>query len=910
MRGRVWLALGAVVAGGAGVVTVAVASPPEDRGPSVTASPVRVHSVKLRAGGSGKEEVARRDTRPFSLLGISWPRAAAELDGRAEVRTRSTETGQWSPWQELGLDLRAPESAEGREIRARGATEPRWVGPSDGVEARVVSDDGRTTAGLPGGMRLDLVDPGVTKREAKAADAGTGPADPGSDLEPAAYVAEDPTASPTGTDPAPATTAPAPSGSTPAPGDTATTPAPDDTATASPTGGPSATPSPSDSATPSPTPTVPTAPESAVTRPPVVPRSVWGADESLVEEPPAYLADGIKAVFVHHTTDANAYSCSQSPAIVRAIMAYQTEGNGWNDLGYNFLVDKCGTVFEGRGGGADLPVYGAHTYGFNSHSAGIAVIGNYATDGVPTSPALNAVARVAAWKLGQYGVNPAGRVTLTAAEDTGVWKKGARATLNTVSGHRDGFATECPGQSLYDRLPEIRRFAASPAASSATPTADFNRDGMADLAAGAHRAAVGSASGAGAVTVVPGGVDGPVAGARVTLSQSSPGVAGASEPGDNFGEATAYGDVDGDGHADLVVGIPGENDTAGHTDSGGAVVLYGPGFDRSHWLDPAERDRVDGARFGSTVAVGDFDSDGHADVFTASRKGPAGWWTFGGADRRVRKGTLQAASGTISHLASATGDFNRDGYADVVLGHRDSGGTGRLTLLNGSAEGLKYVGLASVKGGRSVAAGDINGDGYADLVVGQPYTAESGAHSGGQITVLPGSAGGPTTTGRKVIHQDTSGVPGAAEAGDAMGWSVAVGDVDGDGRADVLAGVAREDLTRDGVNRKDAGTSLLFTGTSSGLSTSGTRSLHQDTSGMPGVSESGDRLGTAVLLADLSGWGRTDLAIGADGEDTGDGTVLQLDAGSRGVSASGGVYYTRSKLGLAADVRLGGQLAP
>ncbi|GAA2452468.1 FG-GAP-like repeat-containing protein [Streptomyces macrosporus] len=903
VRRRAWLTLGAVVVGGAGVVTVAVANPPENREPSVAASPVRVHSVKLQAKGNGKEEVARRDTRPFSLLGISWPRATAEIDGRAEIRTRSIETGEWSPWRELGLDLHVPEGEEGREAQARGATEPRWVGPSDGVEARVVSDDGRTTAGLPDGMRLDLVDPGVTKREAKNADAAAS----GTDMEPAAYVANDPTGTPL--EPSVETTTPAPSTE---PSDTPTTgPAPSDSAPADPTTDPGGSPSPTDGATtdPSPTPTVPTAPESTVTRPPIVSRAAWGADESLAEDPPEYL-EGVKAVFVHHTTDANAYSCSQSPAIVRAIMAYHIESNGWNDLGYNFLVDKCGTVFEGRRGGVDLPVRGAHTYGFNGDSTGIAVIGNYATDGVPTRTVLNAVSRVAAWKLGQYGVNPAGKVTLTAAGDTGVWKTGEQATLDTISGHRDGFATECPGDALYTKLSEIRRFAASPAASSAAPTADVNRDGMADMAAGAHRAAVGGKSGAGTVTVVPGGVDGPVAASRITLSQSSPGVVGAAESGDNFGEATAYGDVNGDGHADLVVGIPGEDDSVGHTDAGGATILYGPAFDRSNWLEAATADRVSGARFGSTIAVGDFDSDGHADVFTASRKGPAGWWAFDGADRGVRKGTLQAASGTISHLASATGDFNRDGYADVVLNHRDSGGIGRLTLLNGSAEGLKYVGLASVKGGRSVAAGDINGDGHADLVVGQPYASESGAYSGGQITVLPGSASGPTTTGRKVFHQNTSGVPGAAEAGDAMGWSVATGDVNGDGRDDVLTGLAREDLTRDGVNRKDAGMALLFHGTSSGLGTSGAQTLHQDVTGMPGASETGDHLGSESLLADLSGWGRADLAIGADGEDTNDGTILQLDAGSTGVSPSGGVYYTLSKLGLPADVRLGGQLAP
>ncbi|URN13028.1 hypothetical protein LUW77_19980 [Streptomyces radiopugnans] len=246
----------------------------------------------------------------------------------------------------------------------------------------------------------------------------------------------------------------------------------------------------------------------------------------------------------------------------------------------------------------------------------------------------------------------------------------------------------------------------------------------------------------------------------------------------------------------------------------------------------------------------------------------------------MRKGALKTGTtGTIDSLASTTGDFNRDGYTDVVLNHRDSGGTGlahapqRIGL-----RGLTYVGMSSVKGGRSVAAADINGDAYTDLVVGQPYASESSAFRGGQITVLPGSPDGPTTTGRKVIHQDTSGVPGAAEAGDALGWSVSAGDVNGDGRADVLAGLPFEDLTRDGVNRKNAGMALLLYGTSSGLGTSGAMSLHQDTSGVAGASETDDRLGAGVLLADMSGWGRADLAVGAPGENSFDGTILQFDA--------------------------------
>ena len=227
---------------------------------------------------------------------------------------------------------------------------------------------------------------------------------------------------------------------------------------------------------------------------------------------------------------------------------------------------------------------GAHTYGFNGDSAGIAVLGDFegaaATSttpakaaGKPTRAALESVARVAAWKLGQYGGNPSGQVTLTAAADTGVWKAGEQATLNTISGHRDGFATACPGKNLYSKLSEIRRYASSPGKNAAVPTADFNRDGISDVVAATPK------QGSGWLTLVPGGVNGPVSASKVKLNQGSAGVPGAAESGDQWGTATAWGDINADGYADLAIGAPGEDDTTGHADRGAVTILYGPKFD-------------------------------------------------------------------------------------------------------------------------------------------------------------------------------------------------------------------------------------------------------------------------------------------------------------------------------------------
>ncbi|MFP3987928.1 FG-GAP-like repeat-containing protein [Streptomyces sp. E11-3] len=717
------------------------------------------------------------------------------------------------------------------------------------------------------------------------------------DESPAATTAESPAPANSPTEP--------PSSPTASPGEStseSTSPAPSDSA------------SPSDSTSPTPTPTptetVPTPLPSTVNQPPIVSRTTWGADESRVDDPPAYL-DKLDAAFVHHTTDANGYTCADTPKILRAVFTYHVESNGWNDIGYNFLVDKCGKIYEGRAGGVDLPVRGAHTYGFNGYSIGISVIGNYATDGKTTAPIQNAVARIAAYKLGQYGVDPAGQVTLTASADTGVWNEGEQATLRTISGHRDGYATECPGDDLYSKLADIRRFAASPAANAAPPTADLNGDGVPDLVAGTPDAADNGKDGAGTVTVVPGGTDGPVPAAKKTITQNSPGVPGGSETGDKFGTDTAWGDVNGDGHADLVIGSPYE-DTHSLTNNGMVTVMYGPELNSGKVLNTGSETRADWERHGSSVTVGDFNSDGKADVFSVARGKPGRWWSYDGATGTATSGYLGSGpySGSAYAADSATGDFNRDGYTDVVVNFRDPDKYGRVLVLEGSATGLQRAGILGVKGGRSVDVGDVNADGYADAVVGQPYTAESGAYRGGQVTAFYGSSSGLTTTGRTTLHQDSGGVPGAAENGDAMGWSISVGDYDRDGYADVVAGVPREDLTRSGTSRTDAGMVVLLRGTSSGLTGSGAQAFHQDTSGIPGATESNDWFGSKVVLNDLSGWGRADLAIGAMGENNEDGTILYLPSGSAGISTSSGVYIGRSQLGTQAGDGLGSALTP
>ncbi|MFJ8948041.1 N-acetylmuramoyl-L-alanine amidase [Streptomyces sp. NPDC102395] len=196
-------------------------------------------------------------------------------------------------------------------------------------------------------------------------------------------------------------------------------------------------------------------------QPAIVSRAAWGADESLNNEAPEY-GTTVSAVFIHHTAQTNAYSCVDSPAIVRGLRALHLN-QGWKDIGYNFVVDKCGTIFEGRKGGADRPVIGAQAEGFNTNTTGIAVIGTYTTEDAPGA-AKASLARLAAWKLGQYKVDPLGKVTLTAGKANGKFALGQSGVFNRISGHRDAYATECPGTALYNQLPTLRAWAAGPVA--------------------------------------------------------------------------------------------------------------------------------------------------------------------------------------------------------------------------------------------------------------------------------------------------------------------------------------------------------------------------------------------------------------------------------------------------------------
>ena len=182
-------------------------------------------------------------------------------------------------------------------------------------------------------------------------------------------------------------------------------------------------------------------------------RAQWHADEGIVRAAPHY-ADGVHFALVHHTAGSNSYTAGEAAAIVRAIEIYHVKGNGWNDIGYNFLVDKYGQIFEGRGGGMTRAVIGAHAEGFNVGSAGVAVIGDYGSAAV-TPAARAALVSLLAWRLDLGHVDPLSAVVRISTGNPR-YPAGRAVTLRAISGHRDVYPTSCPGSSLYAQLPAMR----------------------------------------------------------------------------------------------------------------------------------------------------------------------------------------------------------------------------------------------------------------------------------------------------------------------------------------------------------------------------------------------------------------------------------------------------------------------
>jgi hypothetical protein len=193
---------------------------------------------------------------------------------------------------------------------------------------------------------------------------------------------------------------------------------------------------------------------SQVAAPTFVSRRAWGASNCPPRRPPDY--GEVKAVHVHHTVSLNDYAPEEGPAIVLSVCRYHRNSNGWNDVGYNALVDKYGVLYEGRAGGLDQAVVGAQAQGFNDETAGIASIGDH-TSVEATPETLSALATYLRWKLSVHGQPLSGPVTMRSSGGSATkYPAGRSVTLERVIGHRDTGRTACPGGLLYAQLDELR----------------------------------------------------------------------------------------------------------------------------------------------------------------------------------------------------------------------------------------------------------------------------------------------------------------------------------------------------------------------------------------------------------------------------------------------------------------------
>ncbi|MFD0228703.1 FG-GAP and VCBS repeat-containing protein [Streptomyces hirsutus] len=446
------------------------------------------------------------------------------------------------------------------------------------------------------------------------------------------------------------------------------------------------------------------------------------------------------------------------------------------------------------------------------------------------------------------------------------------------------------------------------AAAPAKLADDFNGDGYRDfvMLGGTHGKD-------GRVTVVYGTSTGP--GTRVqTLHQNSPGIPGAVEEGDQWGFAATSADLDRDGYADLVVASPGE--AVGDIQMrGGLTVIWGGakglGSGTVFHSPIAPEDAGSGDQFGLSVVAGDFDGDGDQDLTAISDsragavllKGPftrsggkSGWESLGGSYGYLNASQLAAGRVTADGVTDLyiIGSDLQGGYDDLDLRayfHRGGADfTRRASQLRVPDDGGHQVG-----GGPFATIGDFDKDGYGDLALGRGY--EQPDQYRGYVTVQYGGSSGPNTTRKPVkFTQNTAGVPGSSEKEDYFGAAVAAGDVNGDGYADLAVGAPGEDLE----GKRDGGTVTVLLGRKGGLSGTGAKAYHQNTSGVGGAVEKDDYFGRNLKLTDYTRDGRADLVVDTNDQldNTRWGLVHLLKGSKSGITGTGSKSFTVKSLKL------------
>lgn len=533
----------------------------------------------------------------------------------------------------------------------------------------------------------------------------------------------------------------------------------------------------------------------AATTPTIITRKQWGADESLRGS--TTYNTTVKAITIHHTASSNDYTADTAAAQIRGIYAYDTKGLGWSDIAYNFLVDKFGRIYEGRAGSITAPVRGAHAMGFNTNTMGVAALGNYETT---TAPAVmvDSLAKVAGWKLSQYGVDPTATTTLTSAGGTGTkFAAGVVATLSTINAHQNTSYTLCPGKYLFPMMATIRTKAANYAKYSFT-------SGPPPVATAGLYAAYGT------LTLASGSTGWPVRDLQLELNRRGfaagtadgafgSGTVGAVQRFQKAAVLTVTGKVTANdwkalsGLSYTKTGAPPPPPTPPVPTPVSAKPI--PGFNADGTGDVIGRTapgdlyfypaKVGGIGtpvkiasnwnvYRQVVSPGDVNGDGFADVLATDTAGSAIVFKGNGKGGWLPGSTVVSRTWAAYTDILTPGDWTGDGKPDLLARKTN----GELWMVAGDGKGgfpgsWRRVGTGWQGFSQVITPGDVTGDGKADLL---------GRTPGGKLYLYKGTG---ITTG--ILSGMQPGVVIGSAGWQAFNTVFSTGDLTGDGKADLIA---------------------------------------------------------------------------------------------------------------------------
>ncbi|MDR1634914.1 MAG: N-acetylmuramoyl-L-alanine amidase [Bifidobacteriaceae bacterium] len=586
------------------------------------AAPVGEAEVSLDQAG-GEVTVLVTDalaTPEFSVAGVTWE--GDEEPGR--VLARAYQNDEWTEWFDLeAVDGPDPDSAEGR--RARAGSEPLVVAGATAIQIQVLSEpDADLPAGLvPAVVPLSADEQDPDPAAAGQTDAAKNAASPGTSVPGGARA----TAAVTGAKLGGALTALAP-------------------------------------------------------KPTINPRSQWNAAPANFSgntpKGQPELAPRLVGAIIHHQAGTNNYSQAQVPGIIRSVQVWHMGNNGWDDIGYNFVVDKYGGIWEGRQGGTERNVVGAHATNFNKGSTGVCFLGSMDT-AEPSVAALDAAGRLVAWRLGVAGLTSLrGNTVYSAAPGS--------PTKPVVAGHRDVNSTDCPGRHLYAKLDVIRSY--SPVVPDVPPKTPFQQVVLSEDLDKDGRGELVVVDNVGDLFIIP------------MASSSKPGTPRKIGGGWTNLTLLAPGDWDRDGHVDLM-----------SINSNGDLTLYAnDGLARF-------RARQIGGGWGALEAhpTVDLDGDGNRDVLAVDRATGSAYLYLTNSRGQFLKGRIALEGNWEGWSLHPLGDMDGDKIGDVLGLAPDGGLYYHQGKAGGGLTGQTQVG-AGWQPWQLIAGADLTGDRLSDIV--------------------------------------------------------------------------------------------------------------------------------------------------------------------------------------------------